>query len=85
MSLSKLSSEPSSLTSLPAARMRVVWIALLGVVPLTLFVQWSDMVVGGTMVAGPFPPLAACLEWGLLFGVNALLARGLRREALLTR
>jgi len=57
----------------------------LGVVPLTLFVQWSDMVVGGTMVAGPFPPLAACLEWGLLFGVNALLARGLRREALLTR
>jgi len=65
--------------------MRVVWIALLGVVPLTLFVQWSDMVVGGTMVAGPFPPLAACLEWGLLFGVNAVLARGLRREALLTR
>ncbi len=65
--------------------MRVVWIALLGVVPLTLFVQWSDMVVGGTMVAGPFPPLAACLEWGLLCGVNALLARGSRRAALLTR
>lgn len=65
--------------------MRVVSIALLGVVPLTLFVQWSDMVVGGTMVAGPFPPLAACLEWGVLFGVNALVARVGRREAPLTR
>ena len=67
------------------ARTRVVWIALLGVVPLTLFVQWSDMVVGGTMVAGPFPPLAACLEWGILFGVNALAARLGRRAPLLTR
>ena len=67
------------------ARMRVVWIALLGVVPLTLLVQWSDMVVGGTMVAGPFPPLAACLEWGLLVGVVALVARIGRRAPLLTR
>ncbi len=62
-----------------------MWIALLGVLPLTLFVQWSDMVVGGTMVAGPFPPLAACLEWGLLFGLQALIARLRGREALLTR
>jgi hypothetical protein len=67
------------------ARMRVVWIALLGVVPLTLFVQWSDMAVGGTMVAGPFPPLAACLEWALLFGVVALVARIRRWAPLLTR
>ena len=75
----------ASASPVPLARRRVVWIALLGVVPLTLFVQWSDMLVGGTMVAGPFPPLAACLEWGLLFGVTALLARVWKREALLTR
>ena len=85
MSNVKTASDIASASSLPVARMRVVCIALLGVVPLTLFVQWSDMVVGGTMVAGPFPPLAACIEWGLLFGVNALLARIGRREPLLTR
>jgi hypothetical protein len=56
-------------------RSRLPWIALLGVVPLTLFVQWSDMTVGGTMAAGPFPPLAACLQWGLLLGINTLFAR----------
>ena len=56
-------------------RARATWIALLGVVPLTLFVQWSDMTVGGTMAAGPFPPLAACLQWALLIGADALIAR----------
>lgn len=49
--------------------------ALIGVVPIALLVQWSDLLVGGTMVAGPFPPLAACLQWGLLFGLQALLHR----------
>lgn len=56
-------------------RGRLLCVALLGVVPLTLFVQWSDIVVGGTMVAGPFPPLAACLQWGLLLAFNAAVAR----------
>ena len=58
-----------------ALRARVVFMALLGVVPLALFVQWSDMQVGGAMAAGPFPPLAACLQWGALLGLNLLLAR----------
>ncbi|HLV81613.1 MAG TPA: DUF6785 family protein, partial [Chthonomonadaceae bacterium] len=52
-----------------------MWIALLGVIPLALFVQWSDMRVGGTMAAGPFPPLAACLQWGALLWLNALFTR----------
>ena len=56
--------------------MRVVWVALCGVVPLTLFVQWSDLRVGGTMAAGAFPPLGACLLWGILLGVQWLFARG---------
>jgi hypothetical protein len=64
-------------------RARAMCIALIGVVPLTLFVQWSDLTVGGTMVAGPFPPLAACLLWALLLAVNTLAARAGRR--LLTR
>jgi len=50
-------------------RKRVVAITLAGILPLTLFVQWSDMVVGGTMAAGPYPPLAACLQWALLLGI----------------
>jgi hypothetical protein len=55
----------------PRWRFRVLLVALLGVVPLTLFVQWSDLKVGGTMVAGPFPPLAACMLWAMLLLVNA--------------
>jgi hypothetical protein len=66
-------------------RGRVVILALLGVVPLTLFVQWSDIQVGGTMAAGPFPPLAACLQWSLLLAVNALSARRSHQQALLSR
>jgi hypothetical protein len=50
-------------------RKRVIAITLAGILPLTLFVQWSDMVVGGTMAAGPYPPLAACLLWALLVGL----------------
>lgn len=69
----------------PHARFRVVWIALLGVVPLTLFVQWSDIVVGGTMAAGPFPPLAACLLWSLLLLGNYLAASARSGRTLLTR
>ena len=66
-------------------RARAVWIALLGVVPLTVFVQWSDMAVGGTMAAGPFPPLAACLQWALLLGANALISRGRGGRGVLNR
>jgi len=57
-------------------RVRVVFVALLGVVPIALIVQWSDLLVGGTMMAGPFPPLAASLLWSLLlvaqFGLKRL-------------
>ncbi len=81
--------EPENSTPAPrtttAVRGRVLWLALLGVVPLTLFVQWSDMAVGGTMVAGPFPPLAACLQWGALFGLNGVVARMRRGAGLLSR
>ena len=67
-------------------RIRVLLVALIGVVPVSLFVQWSDIVVGGTMVAGPFPPLAACLFWAILLLLNAVSARFSRsREPLLTR
>jgi hypothetical protein len=60
-----------------------VCIALAGVVAVTLFVQWSDLQVGGTMAAGPFPPLAACLLWALLLGANAIIGRArFRRFAL---
>src|SRR5690349_17227365 len=65
-------------------RKRVALVTLAGVVPLTLFVQWSDMTVGGTMAAGPYPPLAACLLWALLLGVAVILKRAGGGE-LLTR
>ena len=67
------------------ARARAVWIALLGVVPLSLFVQWSDMTVGGTMTAGPFPPLAACLQWAMLIGADTFIARLRGRNGALNR
>ncbi len=53
-------------------RARAVWLALVGVLPLSLFVQWSDITVGGTIVAGPFPPAAASILWAGLLGINAL-------------
>lgn len=56
-------------------RPRVVWTALIGVIVVTLFVQWSDIQVGGTMSAGPFPPLAASLLWALLLGGDRLMRR----------
>lgn len=75
---------------MPSARREVIVsaVALMGVVPLVALVQWSDMVVGGTMMAGPFPPLGACLFWAVLlainFGVGRLTSRTLlRREELL--
>ncbi len=37
------------------------------------------------MAAGPFPPLAACLQWGLLCAVNRLIARCRAGRAWLTR
>lgn len=51
-------------------RPRTVLLALGGTILIALFVQWSDILVGGTMAAGPFPPLAAALLWGLLFAAN---------------
>ncbi|MDW8207328.1 MAG: DUF6785 family protein [Chloroherpetonaceae bacterium] len=66
-------------------RKRVFGIALGGVVPLVLFVQWSDIVVGGTMAAGPFPPLAACLLWAMLAGMHHALCRLRGGRPLLTR
>lgn len=66
-------------------RKRVTGIALGGVVPLVLFVQWSDIVVGGTMAAGPFPPLAACLLWSFLYGVHCGICRLRGGRTLLTR
>lgn len=66
-------------------RRRIVLISLIGVVPLTLFVQWSDIRIGGTMAAGPFPPLAACLLWGLLLAGNSILARIRDGKPLLNR
>ncbi len=77
--------EERQTTGIAPVRKRAVGIALFGVVPLTLFVQWSDMQVGGTMAAGPFPPLAACLQWGALCAQNAVTARGRMRRAWLTR
>ncbi len=56
-------------------RARAVWIALLGVAPIVLLVQWSDILVGGTMTAGPFPPLGACLLWSGLLGIQAIVRR----------
>jgi hypothetical protein len=53
-------------------RPRAIVVAVLGVIPLTLYVQWSDAVVGGTMSAGPFPPLGAFLFWGVLLAANRL-------------
>lgn len=44
--------------------------------PLVLLIQWSDMTVGGTMLAGPFPPLAACLQWAALLAIDTLLSGG---------
>lgn len=69
----------------PFFRGPAIWIALAGVVPLSLFVQWSDMAVGGTMVAGAFPPLAASLFWALLLGINVLSAWLRGGRALLNR
>ncbi len=71
----RLDTEPDGSPGVVELRARVVWIALTGVIPLALFVQWSDVRVGGTISAGPFPPLAACWMWALLVAVNALLAR----------
>ena len=65
-------------------RLRLVLVALIGVVPIALIVQWSDLVVGGTMMAGPFPPLAASLQWALLL-LFAVAARRLRGAEPLTR
>ena len=56
-------------------RKRLVAVTLVGIVPLVLLVQWSDMVVGGAMVAGPYPPLAACLMWALLLAFLGLCRR----------
>jgi hypothetical protein len=58
-------------------RARALLIGILGVIPLTLFVQWSDVLIGGTAVAGPFPPVGASLFWVLLLCANALIARRL--------
>ena len=68
---------PASVDKRDVARLRKrsVFLSLAGVVPLTLFVQWSDLVVGGTMAAGPFPPLAACLFWAFLILINWLSSR----------
>ncbi len=65
-------------------RRRLAAVTLAGIVPLTLFVQWSDMVVGGTSAAGPYPPLAACLLWALLLAVLSIAKRAWSAE-LLTR
>jgi hypothetical protein len=65
-----------------AVRPRALLLAVGGVIPLALLVQWSDAVVGGTMTAGPFPPLGAALFWGLLLLGNRLLSRGGRRTPL---
>lgn len=65
-------------------RSRVVLIGLLGIVLLVLLIQWSDMVVGGTMMAGPFPPLGATIFWGVLVLFNGVAGRLLKRT-LLTR
>lgn len=64
----KVTEQSVVLPSVPAARLRarLVFVALLGVIPIALVVQWSDLIVGGTMMAGPFPPLAASLLWCLL-------------------
>ena len=59
--------------------LRVVLAALAGIVPIVLIVQWSDLLVGGTMMAGPFPPLAACLLWTILLGLQLPLIRKGRR------
>jgi hypothetical protein len=56
-------------------RARLVIFALLGVVPIAIIVQWSDLLVGGAMMAGPFPPLAASLFWSLLLIVQFVLMR----------
>jgi hypothetical protein len=69
----------------PRIRARVVLAAWAGVVPIVWFVQWSDLRVGGTMVAGPFPPLAASLQWALLLAANRALRPVLRGQTLLTR
>ena len=68
---------PASVDKRDVARLRKrsVFLSLAGVIPLSLFVQWSDLVVGGTMAAGPFPPLAACLFWAVLILVNWLFGR----------
>ena len=63
-------------------RKRLVIVTLAGIVPLTLFVQWSDMVVGGTAAAGPYPPLAACLLWALLLAILSIAKRYWAKEAL---
>ena len=63
-------------------RARAVWTALLGVAPIVLLVQWSDIQVGGTMTAGPFPPLAACLLWCALLGFQAVVRRAGRTAPL---
>jgi hypothetical protein len=55
-----------------SVRPRAVVMAVIGVIPLTLLVQWSDVVVGGTMTAGPVPPLGACMLWGLLLLGNRI-------------
>ncbi|MES2465179.1 MAG: DUF6785 family protein [Armatimonadota bacterium] len=60
-------------------RARAIAVALIGVVPLSLFIQWSDLEIGGTIVAGPFPPIAASLFWAALAGLNLLWA-GLQRS-----
>ncbi len=56
-------------------RTRLVVAALLGVVPIALIVQWSDLLVGGTIMAGPFPPLAASLLWSVLLLVQVIAKR----------
>lgn len=68
-----------------ACRKRVIVIALAGVVPIARFVQWSDIIVGGTMAAGPFPPLAACVLWAALLVLNTLTARRSAGRPLLER
>jgi hypothetical protein len=65
-------------------RKRLVVVSLAGAALLALFVQWSDMSVGGTMAAGPYPPLGACLFWALLVASVRVVHRFSSRE-LLTR
>ncbi len=58
-----------------ALRFRLIFAALVGVVPIAIAVQWSDLLVGGTMMAGPFPPLAASLLWCALLLLQFVLKR----------